>query len=133
MRLKITTEKLVCKLCGSTQIVKYGQYKGSQHWLCRTCGKKWTDNGAVSGGKLPSECVAYSLGAYYDGLSINAIRRNLKQNYGVYPSSATVFEWVNKYTKDVVEKTKNLKPNVGSVWIADETYVRIDQRKTGEV
>lgn len=129
MRLKVTTEKLVCKLCGSSQIVKYGHYKESQHWFCRTCGKKWTDNSAVGGGKLPAKCVAYSLGAYYDGLSINAIRRNLKQNYGVCPSSATVFEWVNRYTNEVVAKTSALRPKVGDVWIADETYVRVDMRK----
>lgn len=133
MRLKITTEKLVCKLCGSGQIVKYGRYRDSQHWLCRTCGKKWTDNDAVAGGKLPAKCVAYSLGAYYDGLSINAVRRNLRQQYGVCPSSATVFEWVNRYTREIIEKTAGIHPKVGDVWIADETYVRVDRRKKGDV
>lgn len=131
MRLRVTTEKIVCKNCGSPRIVKHGSYKGKQWWLCRDCGKAWTDNKAVFGGKLPAECVSYALGSYYDGMSINAIRRNLKSQYDVYPSSATVFEWVNKYTRKVVNDTKTLKPKVGSVWIADESYVRIDQRKDG--
>jgi len=129
MRIKVTTEKIVCKNCGSTRIVKHGSYKDKQWWLCRDCGKAWTDNDAVIGGKLPAKCVSYALGAYYDGMSLNAIRRNLKQQYDVYPSSATVFEWVNKNTKKIVNDTENLTPKVGDIWIADESYVRIDQKK----
>jgi transposase-like protein len=129
--LRVTTEEIVCKNCGSPRIVKHGSYKDNQWWLCRNCGKSWTDNKAVVGGKLPAECVSYTLGAYYDGLSLNAIRRSLKQQYGVYPSGATVFEWVDKYTKKVIGDTKNMKPKVGDLWVADESYVRIDQRKNG--
>ena len=58
MRLKITTEKIVSKNCGSPRIVKYGHYRDNQEWLCRDCGKKFTDTNAVVHGKLPSECVA---------------------------------------------------------------------------
>lgn len=129
MHLKVTTERIVCKNCGSPRVVKHGSYKGNQCWLCRDCGKTSTDNDAVYGGKLPAKCVSYALGTYYDGLSLNAIRRNLKQQYDVCPSSATVFEWVDKYTKRAINETKNLKPKVSGIWIADESYVRIDQRK----
>ncbi|MFC2067240.1 transposase [Chloroflexota bacterium] len=127
--LKVTTERIVCKYCSSPRVVKHGSYKGRQWWLCRDCGRAWTDNSAVDGGKLPAECVAYTLGAYYDGLSLNAIRRSLKQQYDVYPSGATVYEWVDRYTKKAVAETEHLKPKVGNIWIADESYVRIDQRK----
>ena len=93
-RLKITTNKLLCKYCHSPRIVKYGSYNNSQYWLCRDCKKKFTDNDAVIHGKLPSQCVTYALGAYYDGMSINAIRRNLKQQYNIEPSSSTIFNWL---------------------------------------
>lgn len=132
MRLRITTEQITCKNCGSTRIVKYGTYKGNQEWLCRDCGKKFTDTNAVIHGKLPSECVTYALGAYYDGMSINAIRRNLKQQYDVYPSSDTVFSWIQKYSNQAIEKTKDLHPQVGDTWVADETYIRVDKLKRGD-
>jgi putative transposase len=131
MRLKIITQEIKCKNCGSPRIVKYGHYRENQLWLCRDCGKKFTDTNAVVHGKLPSECVTYALGAYYDGMSINAIRRNLKQQYDVYPSSDTVFSWIQKYSHEATELIKNFHPKVGDTWIADETYVRIDQRKRG--
>jgi putative transposase len=129
--LKVTTEKVLCKNCGSPRVVKHGSYKGKQWWLCRDCGKSWTDNNAVFHGHLPAECVSYALGAYYDGLSLNAIRRNLKSQYDVYPSSATIFDWINKYTQKAISETATLNPKVGDIWIADESYVRIDQRKDG--
>ena len=78
--------------------------------------------------------MSYSsaLSSYYEGLSINAIRRNLDQQYHVNPSSETVFSWVNKYTNEAIGKTKDLHPEVGDTWIADETYVRVDRRKRNE-
>ena len=121
--LKVTTEKMVCKNCGSPRIVKYGHYKETQQWLCRDCGKKFSDNEAVFHGKLPAEAVSSALSMYYEGMSINAIRRNLDQQYQVKPSSETVFSWVNKYTNEAIEKTKDLHPKVGDTWIADETYI----------
>lgn len=130
--IKVTTEKIVCKNCGSPRIVKHGSYKGKQQWLCRDCGKAWTDNQAAVNGKLPAECVSYTLSAYYDGMSQHAIRNNLKQIYDVLPSSATVYEWIDKYTKKLLNDTKDLKPKVGDIWIADESYVRIDRRKDGK-
>ncbi len=69
---------------------------------------------------------------YYEGMSINAIRRNLKQQHDISPSSETVFSWVNKYTQKAIEQTKDCHPAVGDVWIADETYVRVDKRKKGK-
>ena len=40
---------------------------------------------------------------------------------------------VNKYTKELIAKTKDLKPDVGDTWIADESYIRIDNQKKKNV
>jgi transposase-like protein len=76
----------------------------------------------------PAEQVSSALYDYYSGKSIDAIRKGMTPQ----PSTATVFEWVNKYTDEAIQATRDYHPNVGDTWIADETYVRVDMRKRGE-
>jgi len=76
--------------------------------------------------QTPVEQVALALSLYYDGLSLNAIRRNLKQAYGNYPSDSTVYGWITRFTKEAINKTKDIKPELGAVWLADETVIEID-------
>jgi len=38
----------------------------------------------------------------------------------------TVYNWVNRFTDLAVKEAENYKPNVGSVWVADETVIDID-------
>jgi transposase-like protein len=76
--------------------------------------------------KTPANQVSSALNMYYEGMSINAIRRNLQQQYNNYPSSKTVFEWINKYTDEALKDFKDYHPKVGDVWVADETVLKID-------
>jgi transposase-like protein len=82
--------------------------------------------------KTPAKQVASALSMYYEGMSQNAIRRQLQQDYGNYPSDATVYEWILKYTDTAVKEARDYHPHVGDVWIADETYVRVDKKKPNE-
>jgi transposase-like protein len=73
---------------------------------------------------------------YYEGMSLNAISRQLQQDNGTTIPDKTVFEWVNKFTAKAIQETDKIHPKVGDTWIADETYVRIDKHKkdtTGQV
>jgi len=79
--------------------------------------------------QTPVEQIALALSLYYDGLSLNAIRRNLKQAYGVYPSGSTVYSWVTRFTKEAIAKTKDIRPELGYVWLADETMIDINGTK----
>jgi len=119
-------EERTCKYCGSTNIVKYGTYNNVQRWWCKDCKRKFKEDTALFHMKTPANQVASALSMYYEGMSLNAIRRQLRQDYDNYPSDATVYEWILKYTDTAVNKAKDYRPDVGSIWVADETVLKID-------
>jgi len=79
--------------------------------------------------KTPIIQVASALSMFYEGMSLHGIRRNLEQTYRNYPSSSTIYEWVVRFTKLAVKLAKEYKPNVGDVWVADETVLKIEGDK----
>ena len=62
-------------------------------------------------------------------MSLNAIRRHLQQMHNNYPSDSTVYEWIDRFTKEAIQHAKGYTPDVGDVWIADETVLKIGGRK----
>ncbi len=77
--------------------------------------------------KTPANQVSSALNMYYEGMSIKAISRNLKQEHDNMPSTATIYEWIQKYTQYAVDSIKDYKPKkIGDTWIADETVIEID-------
>lgn len=119
----------VCKYCGSKHIVRYGHYQNVQRWWCKDCKRKFVHNDALPKMKTPIIQVASALSMFYEGMSLHGIRRNLEQTYRNYPSSSTIYEWVVRFTKLAVKLAKDYKPNVGDVWIADETVLKIEGDK----
>lgn len=115
-----------CKYCESGDVVRFGHYKDMQMWFCKSCRRKFSLKSTLPKMRYPIEQVALALNLYYDGLSLNAIRRNLKQAYGVYPSDSTIYDWITRFTKEAIAKTKDIKPELGYVWLADETVIKID-------
>ena len=126
------TDVIVCKYCQSTNTRKYGWYKETQLYFCDNCHRKFIPNDSLFHMRTPANQVSSALDMYYKGMSIAEIREHLQQEYGNTPSGSTVFQWVQKYTDEAVKEAGKYHPKVGSVWIADETYVRIDKRKRGD-
>lgn len=81
-----------CKFCGSRRIVKYRHYQHVQRYWCKDCKRKFVHNEAPLGMKTPAVQIASALSMFYEGMSLNAIRRNLEQTYRNYPSDSTVYE-----------------------------------------
>ncbi len=119
-----------CKHCGSKDVVRFGHSKQRQRLLCRACGKTFMDNEALPGMKVSPEVTAAAVGMFYEGLSLNAIRRQLQQQYNIYPSDSTVYEWVRRYSKIATADAGKHKPQVGDVWVADETVLKIGGKNT---
>lgn len=115
-----------CKYCQSRHVVKYGHKKNIQNWLCRDCGHKFVDNKALPGMKTATAITASAVNRFYEGHSLNAIRRGLQQDYGVYPSDSTVYEWIRRYTKALVAEADKFHPHTGDVFVADETVLKIE-------
>lgn len=119
-----------CKFCASENVVKNGIRTGNiQYYLCRGCGRAFAGNNALEGMKYPPDQIAVAVSLFYAGLSIDAIRRELDNIYHVYPSDSTVYRWVVAFTKAAIKEAKFTDLKVGSIWIADETVLKIDEGK----
>jgi len=116
-----------CKFCGSENVIKYGTYGGVQLYFCKDCGSKFKDDDTTFHMKTPANQVTSALNMWYEGMSIKGIARNLKQEHGNMPSTATIYEWIQKYTQYAIDSIKDYKPEkVGDTWVADETVIEID-------
>jgi putative transposase len=117
---------VVCKLCGSTHTRKHGFISGMQYYYCNDCKHRFSSNDRLYQMKTPYIQVASALDDYYKGDSINEIRDNLNTRYGNLPSSKSVYGWITKYTDEAVRQFQDYHPKVGSVWVADETVLKLD-------
>jgi transposase-like protein len=116
-----------CKYCDSARVVRFGHTKHGhgQRLLCHDCGHTFMDSDAMPEMKTSAEQIASAVNTFYEGMSLNAIRRNLQQTYGNYPSDSTVYEWVTRYTKEAVKQAEQYHPKVGDTWVADETVLKV--------
>jgi len=120
---------ITCKFCSSTNVVKYGKKDGVQYYLCYDCRHTFAWNNCLIGMRYPPDQIATAINLYYDGLSIDAIRRQFDKLYNVYPSDSTIYEWIVRFVKEATEKVKITNIHVGNTWIADETVLKIDEGK----
>jgi putative transposase len=121
-----TTKTIVCKHCGAEAVVRYGQYKGVPRYYCKVCKRKFKADDNLSGMRIPTHEIASALNLYYDGQSVRAIGRHFQQENGHTPSTATIYEWIQKYSQYLTESTKDYHPKgIGNEWVSDETVLKI--------
>ena len=122
-----TSCTILCKHCRSRNVVRNGKKAILQYYLCRDCGRTFAGNDAMPGMRFPPNRIATALRLFYEGLSIDKISRELDNLYHVYPSDSTVYEWVVRFTRAAVKEVEHCRIKVGSVWIADETVLKLDK------
>jgi putative transposase len=121
-----TVQTITCKHCGAEAVVRYGQYKGVPRYFCKVCQKKFKADDNLSGMRISTNEISSALNLYYDGQSVRAIGRHFNQENGHTPSTATIYEWIQKYSQYLTESTKDYHPTgIGSEWVADETVLKI--------
>ena len=118
--------ELTCKLCNSDNVIKFGTYNNIQRYWCKDCKHKFKADDTLFHMKTPANQVSSALSMYYEGMSIKAIRRQLQQEHDNLPSTATIYEWIMKYTQYAIDSAKDYHPKVGDTWVADETVLEID-------
>lgn len=121
-------KELVCKYCGSSNVVKYGTFEGVQRYWCKECERKFVDNDALAKMHTPIKVIASAMGMYYGGMPLDSIQRQLEQDYDIRMSESGIWYWVVRFSRDAIEKARAFKPKVGDVWIADETCVKVGGR-----
>lgn len=115
-----------CKYCQSENVIKFGKVKDVQYYYCKDCKKKFASGDTIPKMQYATSKIASVLNMYYEGMSLKEIRRNLIQQYNDYISDATAFNWVRRFTELAVKEVAQYKPDVGRVWVADETVIDID-------
>jgi len=118
-----------CKNCDSPNVVKFGSYNGVPRYWCNDCKRKFIDADTLPKMKTPINKIAAAVSMYYEGLSLNEIRRVLKQIYGLEVSDFAIYNWVERFTKDAMQITQYYKPKAGYVWLADETSIGLSGKK----
>jgi putative transposase len=125
----VLAEDFKCKYCGSKNLWLYGKYKGKQLFFCRDCKRKFAGNFALPKMRSPVSYVGDALQSYFSGMSLNEIRYNIEQQHHYSPSVSTIYRWLDRFIKQARYKVRDTKPNVGDVWIADETVIKINRKK----
>jgi len=119
-------EIATCKYCNNpSAVVKFGTYKGTQLYWCKSCKRKFKGDTTLFHMKTPPEQISSALRMYYDGMSVKDIKGLLKQEYQNDPSKKTVYGWIDKYSDIAIKEAKDYQPKIGNTWIADETVLRI--------
>ncbi len=114
-----------CKYCGSKNINRYGSTKNTQTWWCKDCQRKFSNNSTFPHMKTPMIQIALVLGMYWEGMPVDAIRRNLYILCNNYPSHSTIYEWINRFASKAKDEAKNYRPKVGNEWIAKEMIIKV--------
>ncbi len=121
---------ITCKWCGSADIMKYGlRPDGTQEYICMKCNRKFTTKGAPFKMRSPADQISASLNMYYDGLSVADIARHLNETYNNPVNRSTVYRWVIHYTNEAIKLLEPLQPDVGDVWVVDETVIKVGGSK----
>jgi transposase-like protein len=121
-------ESVICKYCGSPQIIKYGTFEGMQRHFCKTCRRKFAANRALSKMKTPIWVVASALDSYYNNKSLKEIQDILNERYGATYSVSSIYDWVMRFSAEAVSRAASFKPSTGEVWLAYKTSITVGRR-----
>lgn len=116
-----------CKFCGSESVVRNGTVAQKQVYKCRDCRHGFFDNQQFSRMKTGKHVIVAALNLYLDGLSVRKTQKELKKLLGEEVSGATIWRWVQKYSKLVSAYVAKSQTSILSgKWHEDETMVKLD-------
>jgi putative transposase len=119
------SEEMICKFCGSSEIIKYGKKNNKQNYKCKACSRRFVLNKGFEGMCYDSRIVATTLDLYFKGVSLRKISDHLRQFYGLKVDHSTIHRWISKYTDIIEAYVASLEPDLGNVWHTDEMKVKI--------
>lgn len=115
---------MICKYCGSPNVVKNGKVKSKQVYKCKTCGHRFTRGSAFPKMRTESCIISTSIDLYFEGLSVRKVQTQIEKIFGVRVSQVTVWKWIMKYSELVSEYVETLKPQLLGIYKVDETAIK---------
>jgi transposase-like protein len=120
---------LECKFCGSGSVVKNGSVAQKQVYKCKDCSHRFFDNQQFGRMKNSKHVIVAAMNLYFDGLSVRKTQKELKKLIGEEVDAATIWRWVQKYSKLVsAYVAKAQTPSLSGKWHEDETVVKCEGR-----
>lgn len=123
--VRCPTMAIRCKFCGCPNIVKYGVRNGIQQYLCRSCGRKFSDKDTLEGRQTPTAEIGAALSMFYDGLSLSGIQRQLQGIFNDWVNPSTIYRWVIEYSSKAITLLDKQKVRLSNTWVVDETVVKV--------
>lgn len=118
-------EPIVCKFCGSPNVIKYGRNGKKQVYKCKNCNRKFVNNGDFLKLKYDPRIITLTLDLYFKGVSLRKISDYLKQFYNLKVHYTTIYRWIEKYIQILNKYVSTLKPELSDSWHADEMMVKV--------
>jgi len=115
-----------CKYCGREGMMRWGTTpKGAQRFYCPSCKRTFVDNNAPPGMRFPTEVIASVLNQFYESASLSKIQRTIQLDHKMRPDTSNIYRWIVRYTKKAVREFADVPVQVGGVWVADETVLKL--------
>lgn len=114
-----------CKFCGSSNVVKYGFKKYIQQYMCKDCGRKFTEKDTLEGRQIPVNEMGVALSLFYDGLSVTEISQQLVSIFRDFVNPSTIYRWIMEYSQEAIELLERYKAKLSDTWVVDETVIGI--------
>jgi putative transposase len=118
-------ETVACKFCNSLNVVKYGTKNGKQNYYCKSCKRKFVNNGDFQKLKFSPQTISLTLDLYFKGVSLRKISDHLRQFHSLSVSYGTIHNWLEKYVGILDDYVSTLELDTSSVWHADEMMVNV--------
>ena len=122
----VDNKPFCCTHCGSEQYIKYGKKNGKQHYMCKSCNRKFVDNLFFEKLKASPKIICLTLDLYFKGISLRKIVDHLRQFYDLDIHFTTIYYWIKKYIEIMDNYVSQFKPKLGIFWNTDETMVQIN-------
>ena len=102
-------------------IVKNGRQGGYQRYMCRACGKQFREPGSFQKGhRYRNEQIGSALQWYFGGLTYGETARKVAREFGTNPpDEATVYRWVQRYSRVAAGALVDYRAHTGTEWVVD--------------
>jgi len=90
-----------CPTCKKSNVIKKGkrktQYQIKQRYLCKDCGKKFTENGKINNKKYPIKVIYSAINFYNLGYNYKEVSNKINKKYKIKTSKSTIHNWIHEF------------------------------------